>query len=221
MPGLTQEWWDAEIWDHDNLEKQIEIADKNVDILLNESIYLPEAILRSFKEKHENFRKKSDLITWEVQKIKSIFELQRDLWALHYFVKKWFQDAIPQLDFQDRNGIKGQVERIMNDEGLDPYFPQLVVDAERAIRSDWAEPPAVEMYVYEVASNVVSIEQVDWWISDPEAIEFDAIVQQLRNSVWDDYDLNSEIDRIISLKISYAAKVTDIHESVILKPHLK
>jgi len=221
MPGLTQEWWDAEIWDHDNLEKQIQVVDINVENLLKGMTFLSEVVLAAFKEKHRASREKADLITWEIQQKKHVFELQRDLAALKYFVEQWFSEAISEIDFTDRNGIKWQIERIMNDAWIDPFFPQLVKDAEIVLKTDWHKPPVTDMYIFKVASDVLTIHEIDWWLSNPEAIEFDNIVDNLREAVWDDLDLNAEIDRIISLKVNYADKVRALHESEILEPYMK
>jgi hypothetical protein len=220
MPDLTNEWWDAEIWDHDNLDKQRAIADKNVSHLLSLNMPIWEELLRNFQERYKQTKVSADLITWEINKTRFIFDLQRDLGALHYFITNWFQLAISELNFQDRNGIKGQIERIMNDAGFDPFFPQLVADAERAIKSDWAEPPATEMYVCEIASDVVKIQQIDWMISDPESIEFEIIVDTLREKVWDNLDLNFEIDEIINSNTTYSQKIIAFHESEILRPFI-
>lgn len=231
MPWLKPEEW--QLWDSENLAKQETIAYQNVMGLIHAITQngIEDEVISLMQKRRAQYQYNQTALE-EKATTRCIFELQRDLAVLDYFIQIWLWEKVWELDFEDKNGLTGQVERIMADENMTPTFPQMVRDAQDAIKSDGKIPPAEEMTIYKVIDgtrgSVVIIHQIDGNISHPEAVEFDAFVEKLRDTIDissaskdGKYNANTEIDRILSLKLDYGQKITEFHHSKILKPYLK
>jgi len=106
-----------------------------------------------------------------------------------------------------------------------PNLPKMVTDAIKVVETDWHEPPAEEMQRAQdyFAQRILDTQILnsDWAFNEPTEKEFYEFVDALRHKVWDDLDLNAEIDKIMQLKDSFGSKIVSLQNSEVLKPHLK
>lgn len=98
-----------------------------------------------------------------------------------------------------------------------------VCDAEKSLQSEWEQPPFSELQkTADIRPIVCSLlnKNKEWKFASPEEAEFFSFIDALRERVWDDYDANNEIDRIMSLTDSPASKIVSLQNSKILKPFI-
>lgn len=148
MAGLKHEEWES--WDSKNLPELEKQAEANVNVLMCRlwEFWLDKIVLDSYKTKLWNW-KRAHTAYQQKAETRIIFELQRDLAALEFFVTEWFLPQLNKISFGPQQNVFLQIQRIMQDQtlptDLQPVFPEMILDAIRAIETDWHEPPAQEM----------------------------------------------------------------------------
>lgn len=150
-------------WDERNLRKQEAIAEENVKCILlrlHDWLNLKQyAALNNRLSKWKN----SPTVSIEKATTKNIFELQRDVSALEFFISQGYMDKVNMLDFDLEKGLYLQIQVIMHWNptiDLQPTFPQMVHDSIKAIETDGHEPPAHDMqkardYFAHLAQNAI------------------------------------------------------------------
>ena len=96
-------------------------------------------------------------------------------------------------------------------------------DASISIEHEWAKPPFKELQktadIWLIVHSLLN-HNPDWIFANPTEQQFYEFVDRLRESVWDNYEANQEIDRIMQLKDDFWTKLTLLQNSQILKPFI-
>jgi len=122
MPWLK--WDETDKWNHDNLEQQWIVANRNSWVLLENIGWKGTEWYNTLLARYNH--------DWSTNKW--LLDLQRDLAALHTFVREGLGERIQEINFEDKNGIYNQIKTIMGRNGT-PTFPKMVQDALTAIKS--------------------------------------------------------------------------------------